>query len=129
MKPQVFSFDGETVAVIPADEAGRVAQLLEAACQRLGVAMPADLVDAVGLMRRCPIIASFPEGSELGRLVMGGVDTGAMSATEAASRLDVSERHVRRLCVEGRFPSARKAGHTWLISENDVVNYRRTRRA
>lgn len=127
MKAQVLRFDGETVAVIPAVEAGRITRLVETACVRAGLRLPPELVDVVGLMRRAPIIDSFPEGSELGTLVLGG-DGESVSTSEAATRLEISDRRVRQLCLEGRFPSARKAGHTWLISENDVVNYRRTRR-
>jgi len=43
---------------------------------------------------------------------------GYIKVDEAAVMWDVSERHVQRLCIEGRIEGAVKFGTTWAIPEN-----------
>lgn len=52
-----------------------------------------------------------------------------LSASVAASALDVTPRQVRRLAARGRFAGARRAGRDWLIPVAAIEDYRRSRAA
>lgn len=49
------------------------------------------------------------------------------STAEAAEALGVSERRIRALCGEGRM--GRKVGDTWVIVDEEIKEYKETRRA
>ena len=50
------------------------------------------------------------------------------TTSEAASALNVSPGHVRRLATSGRFAGARRQGRDWLIPVDAIEDYRKARR-
>ncbi len=46
----------------------------------------------------------------------------------AARELKVSDARIRRLCLDGRFEGALKAGRAWLIPKTSLTNFRYQKR-
>ena len=51
-----------------------------------------------------------------------------MDLATVAKFLGVTRTRATKLCSEGRFPGAIKAGWVWLVPRNAVVNFRRLKR-
>ena len=47
-----------------------------------------------------------------------------VDAPEAAKMLHISNARIRRLCLDGRFEGAFKAGSSWLIPRKAVENHK-----
>ena len=51
------------------------------------------------------------------------IEKNYIDAPEAAKILHISNARVRRLCLDGRFEGAFKAGSSWLIPRKAVENH------
>ena len=61
-------------------------------------------------------------------IVQEEIDRDYIDSIEAARLLDVTDSRVRRLCLDGRFQGAIKAGKSWLIPKVTVENFKPQRR-
>lgn len=48
-----------------------------------------------------------------------------IDSPEAARMLNISDSRIRRLCLDGRFEGAIKAGKSWIIPKIAVENFKR----
>ena len=55
------------------------------------------------------------------------IDRDYIDSVEAARLLEVTDARIRRLCLDGRFQGAIKAGKSWLIPKIAVENFTRLR--
>ena len=55
------------------------------------------------------------------------IDKDYVDSPEAARILNVDDSRIRRLCLDGRFEGAIKAGKSWLIPRISVMNFKRLR--
>lgn len=56
------------------------------------------------------------------------IDRDYIDSIEAARLLGISDARIRRLCLDGRFEGAIKAGKSWLIPKITVENFKPLRR-
>ena len=56
------------------------------------------------------------------------IDRDYIDSIEAARLLNVTDARIRRLCLDGRFQGAIKAGKSWIIPKIAVENYKPQRR-
>lgn len=110
--------DDALVVVVPTSDAAEVAALVQRAhdqhVHRGGVPIDVatDLVDA------CRVVAGSAGGT-FARVPGGG--PAMVTANQAAARLGVSPRAVRKAAEAGRWPGALKFNRAWLIPAIDII--------
>ena len=58
-------------------------------------------------------------------LTQAEINKNYMDSPEAARMLNITDSRIRRLCLDGRFEGAIKAGKSWLIPRIAVGNFKR----
>lgn len=56
------------------------------------------------------------------------IERNYVDSPSAARELSVSDARIRRLCLDGRFDGALKAGRAWLIPKSSLTNFRHQKR-